>query len=117
MEEFKLKITLLGLRDTQNGKEVFGIPFTKQELADTKDASVSPKRKIALDKEDLMYFHELANDMLGNSSFDGESTKVEYYEGNIILSGSQVKYEELNEEQMNEFANDLLYPYLESKYA
>ena len=112
-----MKITLLCLRDTQNGKEVFGIPFSNQKLANIKDESVSKKKKIILSEEDLTYFHELANDMLGNSSFDGESTKVEYYEGNITLSGSQVKYEELNEEQMNEFANDLLYPYLESKYA
>lgn len=112
-----MKIALLCLRDTQNGKEVFGIPFTDQNLANIKDASVSKKKKIILSEEDLTYFYELANDMLGVASYDGVTTQVEYYQGTVTLSGSQVKYEGLEEEQMNEFANDLLYPYLESKYA
>lgn len=111
-----MKITLLCLRDTQDGKEVFGIPFTDQKLANIKDESVSKKKKIILSEEDLTYFHELASDMLGNSSYDGVTTKVEYYQGTVTLSGSQVKYEDLEEEQEIEFANDLLYPYLESKY-
>ena len=110
-----MKITLLCLKDTQNGKELFGLTFNEQEQENIKE--LCTEEKLILSEEDLTYFYELANDMLGVASYDGAVTKVEYYQGTITLSGSQVKYEGLEEEQVNEFANDLLYPYLESKYA